>query len=74
MKCIPIRIASSARETEKRAVLRKRKEALSSPVNKVDRVEKRNWFQIAGQMIAKVPPRLSHRSPRSRDKEIVTVK
>src|SRR6218665_2365474 len=34
------------RPREKRAVLRERKEALGSPVNKVDRVEGRSWFQI----------------------------
>src|SRR6218665_98573 len=33
------------RPREKRAVLRERKEALGSPVNKVDRVEGRSWFQ-----------------------------
>src|SRR6218665_789179 len=38
---------------EKRAVLRERKEALGSPVNKVDRVEGRSWFQSTGPMIAK---------------------
>src|SRR6218665_3458030 len=41
------------RPREKRAVLRERKEALGSPVNKVDRVEGRNWFQSEGLMIAK---------------------
>ena len=30
---------------EKRSVLRERKEALGSPVNKADRVEGRSWFQ-----------------------------
>jgi len=38
---------------EKRTVLRERKEALGSPVNKVDRVEGRSWFQSKGPMIAK---------------------
>src|SRR6218665_1325000 len=38
---------------EKRAVLRQRKEALGSPVNKVDCVEEISWFQSAGPMIAK---------------------
>jgi len=33
--------------------LRERKEALGSPVNKVDRVEGRSWFQSEGPMIAK---------------------
>src|SRR6218665_561677 len=33
------------RPREKRAVLREQKEALGSPVNKVDRVEGRSWFQ-----------------------------
>ena len=33
------------RPREKRAVLRERKEALGSPVNKVDRVEGRSWFR-----------------------------
>ena len=32
------------RPREKRAVLRDRREALGSPVNKVDRVEGRSWF------------------------------
>ena len=32
---------------------RERKEALGSPVNKVDRVEGRSWFQSEGPMIAK---------------------
>src|SRR6218665_1639720 len=41
------------RPREKRAVLRERKEALGSPVNKVDRVEGRSWFQSEGPMIAK---------------------
>ena len=41
------------RPREKRAVLRERKEALGSPVNKVDRVEGRSWFQSEGTMIAK---------------------
>src|SRR6218665_2180918 len=47
--------ALPVRETqrEKRAVLRERKEALGSPVNKVDRVEGRSWFQSEGPMIAK---------------------
>ena len=43
----------SERSKEKRAVLRERKEALGSPVNKVDRVEGRSWFQSKGPMIAK---------------------
>jgi len=38
------------RPREKRA---ERKEALGSPVNKVDRVEGRSWFQSEGPMIAK---------------------
>ena len=38
---------------EKRAVLRERKEALGSLVNKVDRVEGGSWFQSAGPVIAK---------------------
>ena len=42
------------RPREKRAVLRELKEALGSPVNKVDRVEGRSWFQSEGPMIAKV--------------------
>src|SRR6218665_2966155 len=41
------------RPREKRAVLRERKEALGSPVNKVDRVVRRSWFQSEGSMIAK---------------------
>ena len=41
------------RPREKRAVLRERKEALGSPVHKVDRVEGRSWFQSEGLMIAK---------------------
>src|SRR6218665_177260 len=36
------------RPREKRAVLRERKEALSSPVNKEDRVKGESWFQSAG--------------------------
>src|SRR6218665_194682 len=36
---------------EKRAVLREQKEALGSPVNKVDRAEGRSWFQSEGPMI-----------------------
>jgi len=35
------------RPREKGAVLRERKEALGSPVNKVDHVEGRSWFQRA---------------------------
>ena len=35
----------------------------------MDRVEKRSWFQSEGPIIAK-----ARRSPRSRDKEIMTVK
>src|SRR6218665_732531 len=38
------------RPIEKRAVLRERKEALGSPVNKVGRVEVRSWFQSEGPM------------------------
>src|SRR6218665_151269 len=41
------------RSRKKRAVLRERKEALGSPVNKVDRVEGRSWFQSEELMIAK---------------------
>src|SRR6218665_1121946 len=41
------------RPREKKAVLRERKEALGSPVNKADRVEGRSWFQSVGPMIAK---------------------
>ena len=41
------------RHLEKRAVLRERKVSLGSPVNKVDRVEGRSWFQSEGPMIAK---------------------
>ena len=41
------------RSREKRAVLRERKEALGSPVNKLDLIEGRNWFQSEGPMIAK---------------------
>ena len=37
----------------KRAVLRERKDALCSPVNKVDRVEGRSWLQSEGPMISK---------------------
>src|SRR6218665_1899592 len=48
------------RPREKRAVLRERKEALGSPVNKVDRVEGRSWFQSEGPMIAKVCIKLLH--------------
>jgi len=33
--------------------LREQKEALVSPVNKVDRVEGRSWFQNEGPKIAK---------------------
>src|SRR6218665_2561906 len=33
------------RPRERRAVLRERKEGLGPPVNKVDRVEGRSWFQ-----------------------------
>jgi len=46
-------LASSARDPEKRAVLRELKEALGSPVNKLDRVEGRCGFQSEGPMIAK---------------------
>src|SRR6218665_2717289 len=49
------------RPREKRAVLRERKEALGSPVNKVDRVEGRSWFQSEGPMIAKGNPGRSSR-------------
>ena len=46
--------ALPVRETQKEErVLRERKEALGSPVNKVDRVEGRSWFQSEGPMIAK---------------------
>jgi len=41
------------RPREKSAVLREQKEALGSPVNKVDRVEGRSWFQSEGPTIAK---------------------
>jgi len=41
------------RHREKRAALREGREALGSPVNKVDRVEGRSWFQSEGPMIAK---------------------
>src|SRR6218665_583920 len=41
------------RPREKRAVSREQKEVLGSPVNKVDRVEGRSWFQSKGPMIAK---------------------
>ncbi|PGH37896.1 MAG: hypothetical protein CRN43_18455, partial [Candidatus Nephrothrix sp. EaCA] len=41
------------RPREKKAVLRERKDALGTPVNKVDRVEGRSWFQSEGPMIAK---------------------
>ena len=41
------------RPREKRAVLRERKEALGSPVNKVGRVEGRSLYQSTGPMIAK---------------------
>src|SRR6218665_3918601 len=41
------------RPREKRSVLKERKEALGSPVNKVNRVEGRSWFQSEGPMIAK---------------------
>src|SRR6218665_3397039 len=40
------------RPSEKRAV-RERKEALGSPVNKVDRVKRGSWFKSKGPMIAK---------------------
>jgi len=53
LQCTPIRSASSARDPEKRAVLRERKEALGSPVNIVDRVEGRSWFQSEGPITAK---------------------
>src|SRR6218665_1453190 len=41
------------RPREKRAVLRVRKEALGSPFNKVDRIERRSWFQGEGPMFAR---------------------
>src|SRR6218665_474121 len=41
------------RPREKKAVLREQKDALGTPVNKVDRVEGRSWFQSEGPMIAK---------------------
>src|SRR6218665_236906 len=41
------------RPREKRAFLSERKEALGSPVNKVDRVEGRSWFQSEGPVTAK---------------------
>ena|SRR6218665_2406903 len=41
------------RPREKRAVLRERRETLGSPVNKVDRVEGKSWFQSERPMIAK---------------------
>src|SRR6218665_2155877 len=41
------------RRREKRAVLRERKKALGSPVNKVDRVEGRGWIQSDVPMIEK---------------------
>ena len=41
------------RPREKRAVLRERKEALDSPINKVDHVDGKSWFQSEGTMIAK---------------------
>src|SRR6218665_2487468 len=41
------------RPREKKAVLRERKDALGTPVNKVDRVEGMSWFQSEGPMIAK---------------------
>src|SRR6218665_4033990 len=63
------------RPREKRAVLRVRKEALGSPVNKVDREERRSWFQSEGRRANDCKGScLSHRSPRPRDKEIMTVK
>ena len=46
------------RPQEKRAVLRERKEALGSPVNKVDRVEGVSWLQSAGPVIAKAHVRV----------------
>src|SRR6218665_1787674 len=36
------------RPREKKAVLRERKDALGTPVNKVDRLEGRSWFQSEG--------------------------
>src|SRR6218665_3432351 len=68
--------ALPVREThgrEKRAVLRERKEALGSPVNKVDRVSKEG---VGSKLQANdcEGSCLSHRSPRSRDQEIMTVK
>jgi len=41
------------RPKEKKAVLRERKDALGTPVNKVDQVEGRSLFQSEGSMIAK---------------------
>ena len=41
------------RPRDKRAVLRERKEAFGSPVNKVNRVEGGSRFQSAGPVIAK---------------------
>src|SRR6218665_2171298 len=41
------------RPSEKRAVLRERKETLGSPVNKMDCIEGRSLFQSRGPMIAK---------------------
>ena len=38
------------RPREKRTVLRERKEALGSPVNKVDPVEGKSWFQSEGPL------------------------
>jgi len=48
---LPVR--KTQRESFALAVLRERKQALGSPVNKVDRVEGRSWFQSEGPMIAK---------------------
>ena len=42
------------RPREKRAVSRGGKEALGSPVNKVERAEGGSWFQSEGLMIATV--------------------
>jgi len=46
---------------EKSAALRERKEALGTPVNEVDRVEGRSWFQSEGPMIAKYNPTMPAR-------------
>jgi len=61
------------RPKEERAVLRERKEALGSPFNKVDRVEGRSCM-VPKRKANDCKGCLSHGSPRSRDKEIMTVK